>query len=167
MILWCLSFSSRDFWHILVAPEAQRYIVFAWRGKFLLFLQTSLVWPLSPGLVHPPSLSLSWAWWGYGHWFVEVPTHRWDKLQTAIEGPASAHRNRIQVRQLTSCMGRVSSVKVALVLGYFFTPGFSIRPLTGSGMAQLGDGVTDSPRGAVLLGSFCSDTLQWSYWASS
>ncbi len=36
----------------------------------------------------------------------EVPAHRWDKLQAAIKGlMVSAHRNRVPVRHLASCVG--------------------------------------------------------------
>ena len=56
---------------------------------------------------------------------------------------------------------------IALNLGVHWYTRFCRRSITGSGMAQLGDGVTDNPGGAFLLVGFCWDTLQGSYWTSS
>ncbi len=44
----------------------------------------------------------------------EVPTPRLDKLPTSIKALCSAHRNRVPIRQLASCVGQIISMKVAL-----------------------------------------------------
>ena len=44
----------------------------------------------------------------------EVPSRRWEKLQAAIKALCSAHRNRVPVRLLASCVGLIISMKVAL-----------------------------------------------------
>ena len=168
MFLWCLiSFSSRVLEHPS-GPRGPAVYSFASWGKFLLFLQTSvcsdssvLVWSTLP-VCHSA---------GNGGdsttGFVQVPAHRWDKLRAVISGPAPAHRNRVPVRLLASCVGSASSMMIALNLGVHWYTRFCRRSITGSGMAQLGDGVTDNPGGAVLLVGFCWDTLQGSYWTSS
>ena len=106
---WCsygvLFRSQVGFFGTSLWPQRPSGIWFCFVGEVLLFLQTSfcsdfsvLVWSTLP-VCHSA---------GNGGdsttGFVQVPAHRWDKLQVAISGPAPAHRNRVPVRMLASCV---------------------------------------------------------------